>query len=112
MAKDQEIPGAEGAGKIDALKEIIFGQDIKAFQKEFDELRSMIEGNSDRLNAGLSEAVANLEKRLEKLESTLNDRVAKMEERNSKQFDKLAESKMDRAKLGKMLVQLGEKLSS
>lgn len=101
-------PAASEIAKIDAIKEIIFGQNMRQYDKEFNDLRDYINTN---LNAIDKEFTA-VRKAIDDLDKKLN---AKMESNQQKLLEELAkidEKKLDRKKLGKMLMDIGEKISS
>ena len=104
--KEEVSKDANELSKIEAVKELIFGHDIRTFEKEFKEIQDHLEDLELRLtdesNARES-AIQDLEKQMEK-------RMDSMEANIMKRLDKLQDEKTDRATLGKMLVQIGNKL--
>jgi hypothetical protein len=110
MGKENKTadPVASEIAKIDAIKEIIFGQNMRQYDKEFNDLRDYINTN---LNAIDKEFTA-VRKAIDDLDKKPN---AKMESNQQKLLEELAkvdEKKLDRKKLGKMLMDIGEKISS
>lgn len=100
MASESEL------SKLQAVKELIFGQEIQDYDAEFKKIHEKIDNNkaiSDNDNANQEKALASLEKlitsRIDRLEADLLKKIAILDNK-----------KADRAKLGKMLIQIGEKL--
>ena len=92
--------------KLQAVKELIFGQEIKNYDSEFKNIHETIEKNSSSI-----EKVLHLQEKLfEKLEKTLTLRIDRVETDMQKKIATLEDKKTDRAKLGKLLIQIGEKL--
>lgn len=63
MAKniDNESTAAENA-KLEAIKQIIFGQNMKEYEKEFNEIREYINLNLNAIDKKISEVNAHFEK--------------------------------------------------
>lgn len=100
MASDSEL------SKLQAVKELIFGQEIQDYDAEFKKLHEAIDSNTNK-NA---EDTAAQEKALSALEKAITNRIDRLEADLMKKIANLENKKTDRAKLGKMLIQIGEKL--
>jgi IMP dehydrogenase/GMP reductase len=108
MAKETKDQQVHEAAKLDAIKEIIFGQNMREYEREFTELREYINNN---LNA-IDKEFQTVKKAMDDMEKRL---TSKMEANHQKVMDELAkldDKKLDRRKLGKMLMDIGEKISS
>ena len=102
MAADSEL------SKLQAVKELIFGKEIQDYDAEFKRIHEAIALNRDTNSTDTE----NLEKALDKLEKQLTARIDKLEAEMLKKIAHLDDKKTDRAKLGKMLIQIGEKLQN
>ena len=100
MANDSEL------SKLQAVKELIFGQEIKDYDSEFKHLHKLVEENKDQNASDTS----NQEKALQNLEKAITSRIDRLEADLMKKIANLENKKTDRAKLGKLLIQIGEKL--
>lgn len=93
--------------KLDAIKEIIFGQNIREYEKEFNEIRQFINNNLNAIDKEFDSAkklLAETEKKI----------IQKMDANHQEVLKKIAdldEKKVDRKKLGKYLSDIGEKLA-
>ena len=96
--------------KIEAIKNLIFGENIQEYNHEFETLKADIQSKREELldyidntRKELSSAIDNLgtdmSLRLSDLEESLNDKTADLESR-----------KVSRDSLGTMLIKLGEKI--
>ena len=119
MAKKKEgtpqpTPGSEGYtpeppvqanynSKIEAIKDIIFGEDYAALRKSIQELTAHMESEISRIEEKYSALVADTD-------ATINNRIDNLEMDLKSEIDRLDENKTDRFKLGKMLVELGKSL--
>ena len=108
MAKENTPPQLPNdLSKLDAIKEIIFGQNMREYENEFNALREYINTNLNAIDkefSGVRKALDEMEKRL----------TTKMENNHQKVLDELAkldDKKLDRKKLCKLLVDIGEKIS-
>ena len=100
MASESEL------SKLQAVKELIFGQEIQNYDAEFKDIHKQI-GDNKTQNI---EDTLNQEKALSHLEKTITARIDRLEADLIKRLTILDNKKADRAKLGKMLIQIGEKL--
>lgn len=100
MATDSEL------SKLQVVKELIFGKEIQDYNAELKNIHKLIienKANSDQNNADQLKALDTLEKNItaciDKLEAEVMKRIALID--NKKTY---------RAKLEKLLIQMGEKL--
>ena len=100
MASEDEL------SKLQAVKELIFGQEIQNYDTEFKEINTKISSIQDKSDSDW----AKQQKALENLEKTITSRINRLEGDLMKKIANLENKKADRAKLGKMLIQIGEKL--
>jgi hypothetical protein len=100
MASESEL------SKLQAVKELIFGQEIQNYDAEFKDIHKQIDDNKIQ-NA---EDTVNQQKALSLLEKTITSRIDRLEADLIKKIAVLDNKKTDRAKLGKLLIQIGEKL--
>lgn len=100
MASESEL------SKLQAVKELIFGQEIQNYDAEFKEIHKEIDENKTQN----SEDTANQQKALNQLEKSITSRIDRLEADLMKKIAVLDNKKTDRAKLGKLLIQIGEKL--
>lgn len=100
MASESEL------SKLQAVKELIFGQEIEDYSAEFKKIHQLITDNAIKIDSNNT----NLEKTIADLEKSINNRIDKLEAEMLKKINLLDNKKTDRAKLGKMLIQIGEKL--
>lgn len=100
MASDSEL------SKLQAVKELIFGKEIQDYDAEFKKIHSIIAANK----AKSDEDNLNQQKALDNLEKSITGRIDRLEAELTKKIALLDNKKADRAKLGKMLIQIGEKL--
>ncbi len=100
MASESEL------SKLQAVKELIFGQEIQDYDAEFKHIHKAIDDNKTQ-NA---QDTIDQQKALSQMEKAITTRIDRLEADLMKKITALDNKKTDRAKLGKMLIQIGEKL--
>lgn len=100
MASDSEL------SKLQAVKELIFGQEIQDYSEEFKTIHNTLSEIQEKSKTDNTAT----EKALQQLEKTITNRIDRLEADLTKKLSNLENKKTDRAKLGKMLIQIGEKL--
>ncbi|MCJ8292390.1 MAG: hypothetical protein HRT58_20775 [Crocinitomicaceae bacterium] len=110
MAKEkvEETQEERDISKIQAVKELIFGPDIQTFEDQFKALNERL----DDLQNQLIDESNERESSVHDLEKKTDNNLSKLEDQVQKELDRLKDKKTDRAVLGKLLIQIGEKLQS
>lgn len=107
--KANPVAGAESAvsanynSKIEAIKDIIFGEDYAALRLSINELAAHTQAEIARVEEKYSALLADTD-------ATINNRIDNLEMDLKSEIDRLDENKTDRFKLGKMLESLGKSL--
>jgi len=99
-----------GVDKLDAVRNLLFGEIDEEYRTEFEELKTSMEANFQRADSESAQLQKDIIKRLEQLEqrieSKLDDTVAGLNAR----LDTLAAGKVDRAQMSKILHELARAL--
>lgn len=106
--KVEESQASQDFSKIQAVKELIFGPDIQTFEDRFKALNERL----DDLQNQLIDESNERESAVHELEKKTDNQLAKLEDTIQQELDSLKDKKTDRAVLGKLLIQIGEKLQS
>lgn len=110
--KKNTTPTKPGDPKIEAIKDIIFGDTIKEIEKEFDDTQSLIEQHKVAVEQQLSALKGTMNEMVKELRQDLDKHVATLKEEMTQKFGELQNSSADRSALGKMLEDIGKKLQS
>ena len=94
--------------KLEAVKELIFGQNMQDYDQRF----SDVDGQVERIDAEASANIKLLKSLIDELENSMSDRITSLETALNHRMDELDDAKADRQKLGKMLMNIGEKLQA
>lgn len=100
----------ESAERLEAIKNLIFGENIQQIDNDFHALKSHIEKRKDELENYIDDTKKELNKVIDNLSTDLNIRITDLENSLSDKSDELNHKKVDRNLLGTLLVSLGEKI--
>ena len=104
-----ELLSKESA-KLQAVKELIFGEDMQSYNQQFSELKDIIESRRKELESLMDSIKSELETNLDNLNTDMNIRITELEKALESRLDKIDGAKVDRKALGKSLESLGKKL--
>jgi len=96
--------------KIEAIKNLIFGENIQAYNSEFDNIKNDILAKKKALETFIEEVRSELIQNIDNLSTDLNIRITELESNINDKLDDMDEKKVDRRQLGQLLVSLGEKI--
>jgi len=97
--------------KIDAIKQLIFGENIQAYDNEFDTLKKDILNKKNELEDLIESVKAELIKTIDSTATDINIRITELEDKMEDRLEDLDDKKLNRKDFGDMLVKLGEKIS-
>lgn len=98
--------------KIEAIKNLIFGENIQAYDSEFEALRSDILDKKKKLENLLEKVREELLENIDNVSTDINIRITELEGNLENKIGDLETSKIDKKLLGKLLIDLGEKVSN
>lgn len=97
--------------KIDAIKQLIFGDNIQAYDSEFEAVKQDILNKKQELENLIDEIRSELLQNIDNLSTDVNIRITELENSLKDKVENLDNTKVDRKTLGNLLVNLGEKIS-
>ncbi|QHI37879.1 hypothetical protein IMCC3317_32620 [Kordia antarctica] len=98
------------SAKIEAIKNLIFGENILQYDSEFDSIKNDILAKKKALETLIEEVRSELIQNIDNLSTDLNIRITELESNIENKLDDMDEKKVDRRHLGQLLVSLGEKI--
>lgn len=114
IEKKKEAAAASYASKMDALKDLIFGEEYAALRESLEHLAIETDQRLSDLSKSLTERIDTLEQnintRIDTLNQDINERILKLEAHTNKAIEKLDDKKADRLKLGRALEKIGKSL--
>jgi gas vesicle protein len=102
----------DSSSKIEAIKNLIFGENIEQYDSEFDTLKKDLDKKKKILEDYIDEVRNELMQSIDSLSTDVNIRITDLEDALNAKAETLTEQKVDRKELGKLLINLGEKISS
>jgi|GEM_PF-816594 len=96
--------------RIDAIKDIIFGENIKEYNAEFRKIKEYIEEQKAILETAIDSLRSDMDKLLEEVRNDFDDSVKSLKDRTLEEMNNLDDAKTNRATLGSMLEDIGKKL--
>lgn len=116
MSKETTPKNSENAidsnSKIEAIKNLIFGENIQQYDSEFEELKADILKKKQELNGLISDAREELSKSIDSLSTDLNIRITDLESKLEDRLDDMQDDKTSRDFLGEALIELGKKIKA
>ncbi len=110
-SKDQVEKSSDSSSKLDAIKQLIFGENIQAYDNEFEAVKSDILSKKQELENLIDDVRKELLQNIDNLGTDINIRITDLENSINDRADSLDEKKLDRKLLGELLMNLGEKIS-
>ena len=97
--------------KIDAIKELIFGEDIQAYNSEFETLKADILAKKEELQNLINTVESEISQSIDTLSTDINIRITDLENTLGDKLDNLDNKKVNRKLLSDLFIKLGEQIS-
>lgn len=105
-----ETQPLESAQRLEAIKNLIFGENIQQIDSDFSTLKQHVETRKEELEAFIEETRKELLGVIDNLSTEVNIRITDLEDNLNEKIEDLNDKKVNRSDLGSMLVSLGEKI--
>ena len=105
-------PSMDSISKIEAIKNLIFGDNIEQYDSEFDTLKNDIQEKKKELEHLIDEVRNELMQSIDSLSTDVNIRITDLEDAMNEKTESLATNKVDKQQLGDLLIRLGENIRS
>lgn len=111
--KNEQVPVAESenSSKIEAIKNLIFGENIAEYNHEFEAVKADIRNKKIALEDLINSTRQELNIAIDNLSTDINIRITELEDKLDTKTEELNEQKVDRKLLGDLLIKLGTKIS-
>lgn len=110
MAAKQTPTQVEKDPKIEAIKEIIFGENIKEINKEFELTKAALQAQKEAFDQHLTKLQKEAKESADALRKDLETQILALKNELTASLQKLKTDAADRTSLGKMLEEIGKKL--
>lgn len=109
---NNNINANDPTSKIDAIKQLIFGENIQEYNHEFEAVKQDILNKKKELVDLMEDVKAELLQNIDNLSTDINIRITELENTLEDKTDALEDKKLDRKLFGDLLIKLGEKISN
>ncbi|MGB3468801.1 MAG: hypothetical protein WBA74_26185 [Cyclobacteriaceae bacterium] len=92
--------------KINAIRDIIFGHDMEEYDSRFNDVKNMINANSEKLSETREEILL----KINSIQESFLQNIKDLEHKISAKLDTLEHDKTDRKQLGDLLEEIGKKI--
>ena len=110
-SSEANAPESQDA-KLAAIKEILFGENIRDFQQEFAEIKKILEEIREEMKEEITSARNDLEMMIQGLEAENEKQHTDLRSWADGEFNRLSDQKLDRALLGDLLEDIGKKIKA
>jgi len=106
---DEVIP--DPSSKIEAIKNLIFGENIAAYNSEFEAVKKDISSKKRELEAFIDDTRKELNQAIDNISTDINIRVTELENDLADKVKMMDAKKVDKKTLGDLLITMGEKIN-
>jgi len=100
------------SSKLEAIRDLIFGENIQQYDSEFELLKKDILTKRQELHDLVDETREELNKTVDNLSTDLNIRISDLESKMESDLDSMNAQKVDRSMLSDALISLAEKIKN
>ncbi|WP_372974187.1 fructose 1,6-bisphosphatase [Muriicola sp.] len=100
----------ETASKIELIKNLIFGENIQAYESEFELLKKDILSKKKQLEELIEAVRTDLRMSIDDVSTDINIRITELEDKLESRFEDLEKGQLQKEELGDLLIELGEKI--
>ncbi|SHJ67375.1 fructose 1,6-bisphosphatase [Aquimarina spongiae] len=98
------------SSKIEAIKNLIFGDNIAAYNSEFEIVKKDILSKKKELEGFIEDTRNELNQAIDNLSTDINIRLTELEDKLADKAETLDAQKVDKKTLGDLLITLGENI--
>lgn len=109
--ENQQLPDIANS-KIEAIKNLIFGENIQEYNHEFDTLKADITKKREEMLSYVDDARKEIMTAVDNLSTDVNIRISDLEQSLDEKAQDLDNRKVSRDSLGDMLIRLGENIKA
>ena len=107
LSKKKDI---ETASKIELIKNLIFGENIQAYESEFEQIKQEMLSKKKALEDLIEAVRTDLRMSIDDVSTDINIRITELEDKMGDRLAQMEEEQLDKEYLGDLLIALGEKV--
>ncbi|MFK7905194.1 MAG: hypothetical protein AB8B69_08720 [Chitinophagales bacterium] len=97
--------------QIDAIRNIIFGQNMQDYDQKFSTLNDSLKQNRSEIDEKIEQTKNYLLEEMRQMENRFNAQLQELNDRLTKESERLEDKKLNRKQLGELLIEIGNKIS-
>ncbi|MBC8111284.1 MAG: hypothetical protein H7Y04_09525 [Verrucomicrobia bacterium] len=97
--------------KMDAIRDILFGQTVKEYTTLFEQLQGFVQENHSQTLQQIEILQSQLSEMLAGIEKTTFEKIQVLEENTKKELQRQDKTHVNRKQLGNLLTQLGKEIN-
>lgn len=101
----------DSKSKIEAIKNLIFGEQIEAYDSEFEKLKEDMMSKKKALEDLLEEVRLELSQSIDNVSTDLGIRITELESSLENKLNDLESAAVKKEELGKLLMDIGERIT-
>ncbi|MGB5645975.1 fructose 1,6-bisphosphatase [Muriicola sp.] len=112
MTEGNKKKDLETASKLELIKNLIFGENIQAYESEFELLKKDIFSKKKALEDLIEAVRTDLRMSIEDVSTDINIRITELEDKLDERFENIEKNQLNAAELGDLLIELGKKVKN
>ncbi len=101
----------DASSKIETIKNLIFGENIQAYNSEFETLKKEINDKRNELKDLIEEVQSELNSLIDNVSTDVNIRITEVENNLNDKIENLDTEKVSKKTLGDLLIKLGNQIA-
>lgn len=98
------------SNQLNAIRDILFGQNMVQYAEEFQHIRTLINEHQQTANSSLNDRYEELLDKMSQLEARLSAQMNKNQQELLAAIEQLQANKQDRKTLGTLLIEMGRQI--
>lgn len=109
--EEKKSPFSSGDPKIDAVKQLIFGENMQQYDAEFNEIKAIIKKTRNEIEKELNDTRDQLNSLINELRTDMNKKVTQLRADMDEAVTDLDNRKVNRKLLGALLQEMGKQIA-
>ncbi|WP_297707206.1 fructose 1,6-bisphosphatase [uncultured Eudoraea sp.] len=110
LTKGNNKKDLETASKLELIKNLIFGENIQAYESEFETLKTDILKKKKALEDLIEAVRTDLRMSIDDVSTDINIRITELEDKLETRFEEVEKDQIQKKELGDLLIELGERI--
>jgi hypothetical protein len=98
--------------KLEAVRDLLFGQNVKEYRDEFKELKDLLQENRREIDKSAADFKSEVLEKLEKLDDKINQKIEDTSREIKDKLNALSDDKADRKKIANLLSDMARQLDA